>query len=237
MGFPENVLAKGEKVERDLHPHWLTVVVPTIFGLLLVAACILAAVFTPDDEHGQPHPVDRDHVLVLVAIPAVFVPYLRWRTTHYVITTHRVMVRRGILTKNGKDITLSKITDVSFQQTVLDRLIRSGSLHIESAGDSPDENLANIPRSNEVQQLINRLIDEDDLRRRRHGSAVGDAPGVDPAYASGDEPDRPDRPEPAPSGPSSPRNAAAARPRDDTSTTPTGRVASSDMTALSTKPV
>lgn len=187
MGFPENVLAKGEKVERDLHPHWLTVVVPTIFGLLLAAACIALAVVTPDDETGNRIQWIAVAVLVVVAIPAVVVPYLRWRTTHYVITSHRVMVRRGILTKNGKDITLSKITDVSFQQTVLDRIIRSGSLHIESAGDSPDENLSNIPRSNEVQQLINRLIDEDDLRRRTHGRGVADGPGSDPAFAVGDD--------------------------------------------------
>ncbi|NUS40247.1 MAG: PH domain-containing protein [Terrabacter sp.] len=183
MGFPDNVLAKGEKVERDLHPHWLTVVVPTIFGLLLAAACIAIAVVTPDDTTGNRIQWGAIIVLVLVAIPAVVTPYLRWRTTRYVITSHRVMVRRGILTKNGKDITLSKITDVSFQQTVLDRLIRSGSLHIESAGDSPDENLANIPRSNEVQQLINRLIDEDDLRRRRHGGVAGDA--YDDGYDDG----------------------------------------------------
>ena len=124
---------------------------------------------TPDDETGNRIQWIAVAVLVLVAIPAVIVPYLRWRTTHYVITTHRVMVRRGILTKQGKDITLSKITDVSFQQTILDRMIRAGSLHIESAGDSPDENLTNIPNSNVVQQLINRLIDEDDLRRRTHG--------------------------------------------------------------------
>ncbi|HET8988377.1 MAG TPA: PH domain-containing protein [Humibacillus sp.] len=169
MGFPENVLAKGEKVERDLHPHWLTVVVPTIFGLLLAAACIAIVIQTPDDETGNRIQWIAVVVLLLVAIPAVVVPYLRWRTTHYVITTHRVMVRRGILTKQGKDITLSKITDVSFQQTLLDRMIGAGSLHIESAGDSPDENLTNIPNSNVVQQLINRLIDEDSLRRRSPG--------------------------------------------------------------------
>ncbi|GAB2751463.1 PH domain-containing protein [Terrabacter sp. AAH1] len=194
MGFPENVLAKGEKVERDLHPHWLTVVVPTIFGLLLAAVCIAIAVVTPDDTTGNRIQWAAVIVLVVVAVPAVVVPYLRWRTTHYVITSHRVMVRRGILTKNGKDITLSKITDVSFQQTVLDRLIRSGSLHIESAGDSPDENLANIPRSNEVQQLINRLIDEDDLRRRRHGNGSGgpgdvDGEGYGDSYGEGAGPD------------------------------------------------
>ena len=187
MGFPDNVLAKGEKVERDLHPHWLTVVVPTIFGVLLTAACIAVVIQTPDDETGNRIQWIAVAVLVLVAIPAVVVPYLRWRTTHYVITTHRVMVRRGILTKQGKDITLSKITDVSFQQTVVDRIIGAGSLHIESAGDSPDENLTNIPRSNEVQQLINRLIDEDDLRRRTHGRGMADTPGSDPALASGDD--------------------------------------------------
>ena len=168
MGFPENVLARGERVERDLHPHWLTVVVPTLLGLLLSAACVWIAVVTPDDDTGNRIQWVAVAVLVVVAVPAVVVPYLRWRTTHYVVTSHRVMVRRGILTKTGKDITLSKITDVSFQQTLLDRMIGSGSLHIESAGDSPDEDLANIPHSNEVQQLVNRLIDEDDLRRRSH---------------------------------------------------------------------
>lgn len=186
MGFPENVLARGERVERDLHPHWLTVVGPTVLGLLLAAGCVVAVALTPDDSTGNTIQWIAVAVLVLVAVPAVVVPYLRWRTTHYVITSHRVMVRRGILTKNGKDITLSKITDVSFEQTLLDRIIRSGSLHIESAGDSPDENLAYIPRSNEVQQLINRLIDEDDLRRRRHGSGVDDA-SAEAGYAYDDE--------------------------------------------------
>ncbi|WP_404389178.1 PH domain-containing protein [Humibacillus xanthopallidus] len=209
MGFPENVLAKGEKVERDLHPHWLTVVVPTIFGLLLTAACVFIVIQTPDDETGNRIQWIAVAVLVLVAIPAVVVPYLRWRTTHYVITTHRVMVRRGILTKQGKDITLSKITDVSFQQTVLDRIIRSGSLHIESAGDSPDENLTNIPHSNIVQQLINRLIDEDDLRRRAHsqgyppaapGSGADDSGRFDRDLGGADttavpQGERPSRPE------------------------------------------
>lgn len=184
MGFPENVLARGERVERDLHPHWLTVVLPTTLGLLLAAACVLVAAVTPDDETGNRIQWVAIIVLVAIAIPAVVVPYLRWRTTHYVITSHRVMVRRGILTKNGKDITLSKITDVSFEQTLLDRIIRSGSLHIESAGDSPDENLSYIPRSNEVQQLINRLIDEDDLRRRRRSSL--DEEPLDPAYGDDD---------------------------------------------------
>jgi uncharacterized membrane protein YdbT with pleckstrin-like domain len=173
VGFPENVLARGEKVEKSLHPHWLTVAVPTVVAVLLIGIGVAVSVATPDDQTGNIIEWVVDGILVLSAIPLVIVPFLRWRTTHYVITSHRVMVRRGILTKSGKDITLSKITDVSFEQTLLDRIVNAGSLRIESAGDSPDEMLQSIPHSNVVQQLINRLIDEDDLRRRRSGDDWG----------------------------------------------------------------
>lgn len=180
VGFPENVLAQNEKVEKSLHPHWLTVALPTVIGVMLLAVGIAVAVLTPDDRTGNLIQWVVVAILVLAAVPLVLVPFLRWRTTHYVITSHRVMVRRGILSKSGKDITLSKITDVSFEQTLLDRVINAGSLRIESAGDSPDEMLRNIPHSNVVQQLINRLIDEDDLRRRRAGQPPADDPSPAP---------------------------------------------------------
>jgi len=161
MGFPENVLTRNEKVVRSIHPHWLTVFGPTLVALILVAAAIFASWATPNDSKGNWIQWICVAAAVLIGIPAVLVPFLRWRTTHYVVTDHRVMVRRGILSKAGKDITLSKITDVSFQQTFLDRVIRAGTLNIESAGDSADELLKNIPHSDEVQQLINHLIDQD----------------------------------------------------------------------------
>ncbi len=169
VGFPENVLAQDEQVVRHLRPHWLTVLAPTLVGAVVVVGGVVALLVLPDGSVGT---VLLWVVLAAVAlILLVFVlgPFVRWRSTHYVITTHRVMVRRGVLTKSGKDITLAKITDVSFRQTLLDRMIGAGSLHIESAGDSPDEDLTNVPDSDEVQQLINRLVDEDSRSRRGYG--------------------------------------------------------------------
>lgn len=188
MGFPENVLARGERVERSIHPHWLTVAVPTVVGVLLVAVVIVVAVVTPDDNTGNGIQIGTVVILLVLAVWLVVVPFLRWRTTHYVVTSHRVMVRRGIISKSGKDITLSKITDVSFRQTLFDRIINAGSLHVESAGDSPDEDFDNIPNSNDVQQLINRLIDEDDLRRRRQGAPEGSRDDGDDRADGDDEP-------------------------------------------------
>ncbi len=169
MGFPESVLADGERVVRSLHPHPLTVLGPVSLGVVLAALGVVVSVVTPDDSTGNLIQVIAIAMVCLLALPLVLVPILRWRTTHYVITSHRVMVRRGILSKSGKDVTLSKITNVSFHQSLLDRIIRSGSLTIESAGESADELVRNIPRSDEVQQLINRLVDEDSQRRTAGG--------------------------------------------------------------------
>lgn len=165
MGFPENVLTSGEKVERSLHPHWRTVAGPVVIGLLLIGVASYVAYLTPDDTRGNWIQWITVVLAVLLGVSLVIVPVLRWRTSRYVITTHRVMVRKGILNKTGKDITLSKITDVSFSQTLLDRMVGSGTLSIESAGDSPNEDFQAIPRSDRIQQLLNHLIEQDANRR------------------------------------------------------------------------
>ena len=165
MGFPENVLTSGERVELTMRPHWREVFASVLIGLLLLAVLIYVTWLTPDDTTGNWIQWIVVAIGVLIAVFLVVMPILRWLTTHYVVTTHRVLVRRGVITKTGKDITLSKITDVSFERTLLDRLTGSGTLRIESAGDSPDETFRAIPRSDRVQQVINRLIDEDANRR------------------------------------------------------------------------
>ena len=55
-----------------------------------------------------------------------------------------------------------------------DRLVRAGTLTIESAGEHGQEDLKDVPRSADVQQMLNRLIDEDSDRRAR--SAYGNYP-------------------------------------------------------------
>ena len=165
MGFPDKALAPGERLEVHLHPHWITVAGPAALGLVLVAAGVAAVVLTPSSQTGDVAQWVALGVVLVAGIWLVAVPFLRRGTTHYVITSRRVMVRRGVLTRFGKDITLPKITDVSYEQTLLDRIVGAGTLRIESAGDSPDEVLRDLPDSHEVQQLLNLLIDEAQMDR------------------------------------------------------------------------
>jgi uncharacterized membrane protein YdbT with pleckstrin-like domain len=105
-------------------------------------------------------------VLVLIT---VVVPLLRWRTTHYVVTTHRLLFREGIVARSGRDLGLSRITDVSYTQTLWERIINSGTITIQSAGEHATV-LTRIPDSDGVQQLLNHMVEEDADRRAQESA-------------------------------------------------------------------
>jgi membrane protein YdbS with pleckstrin-like domain len=165
VAYPEKLLAEDEQVVEQLHPHWLTLV-PAVFWFLVV--CALSGVAFGFLPSGSAHSV----LLVVLLVVAVLAigwltvgPLLRWRSTHYVFTTHRVLIRRGVLKHVGRDITLSRISDVAYEQTLADRIFGAGTLRIESAGENGQETLVNLPHADRVQQTLNRLIEDDSNKR------------------------------------------------------------------------
>ena len=62
-------------------------------------------------------------------------PYLRWRTTTYTLTNHRLTTRRGILSRTGHDLPLLRINNVSYQRSLLDRMLGCGSLYVMTAAE------------------------------------------------------------------------------------------------------
>jgi len=165
MAFPEKLLAKDEEVVEHLHPHWITLV-PAIGGFIVVCALLGAGIGFVDNKIARI--IFAVLALVLITWWTV-VPLIRWRSTHYVITSHRVLIRRGVLNHTGRDITLARISDVSYVQTIWDRIVRAGSITIESASENGQETLVDVPHADDVQQTLNRLVEEDSVRRSRQG--------------------------------------------------------------------
>lgn len=157
MGYPENVLANDEQVVLHRHPHWKRLI-GAIFILVLAsagAAFVAAVVNTMDWQ-----PTAKNVLfLVIAAIWLVLVgwltmwPFLNWCTTHFVITDRRVMFRHGVLTRSGIDIPLARINSVEFQHGLTDRILRTGTLIIESAAQDPLE-FHDIPRVEHVHALL-----------------------------------------------------------------------------------
>jgi uncharacterized membrane protein YdbT with pleckstrin-like domain len=170
MPYPDKLLGEDEEIVQHLHPHWLTIFWPVVRFLLVVGAASFAmGVIPAGPQQGLLRMLVLALALVLLLV-AVAVPLLRWRTTHYVITTHRLLFREGILTRRGRDLGLSRITDVSYTQTLWERIINSGTLSIESAGDGGATELRHIPDSDGVQQLLNHMVEEDADRRAQESA-------------------------------------------------------------------
>jgi uncharacterized membrane protein YdbT with pleckstrin-like domain len=170
MPYPDKLLGDDEEIVQHLHPHWLTVFWPVVRFLLIVGGASFAMAVIPV---GPQQGMLRMLVLalaVLLLLTVVAVPLLRWRTTHYVITSHRLLFREGILTRRGRDLGLSRITDVSYTQTLWERIIDSGTLRIESAGDGGATVLRQIPDSDGIQQLLNHMVEEDSDRRAQESA-------------------------------------------------------------------
>ena len=165
MRYPDKVLGEDEEVVRHLHPHALTVFWPVVRFLVLVGATSFGAALIPAGEQQELWRLVVVGVALVAGIVLVAVPLLRWQSTHYVVTTHRLLFRTGIMARHGRDIGLSRITDVSYRQTLWDRVVNSGTVTIETAGEGGPTVFSAVPDSEGVQQLLAQLVEEDADRR------------------------------------------------------------------------
>jgi uncharacterized membrane protein YdbT with pleckstrin-like domain len=158
-------LTPGEELVLRLHPHGKTMAGPSAILLLVVAGAItLIFVLPANAAHLWPIRLAIG-VAALVAVTIWFVtPFLRWRTTVYEVTTRRLRLREGIVTKTGRDFPLNRITDVSFSQGVFDRVFGCGRLTVESPGEYGRLVLTEIPSVQRVQSVLFELVGEDEAR-------------------------------------------------------------------------
>jgi uncharacterized membrane protein YdbT with pleckstrin-like domain len=157
-------LAVGEQSVAVLHPHWKTLAGPVLGAFLVVAALLAGEVAIPG---GRDAAVERLAAAVLAIVLLMWwlmYPLLRWRTTRYELTTRRMRLRTGVVARNGSDIPLSRITDVSFRKSVSDRLLGCGTLVVESAGEHAEIVLRQVPHVERVSATLFQLVEDERLR-------------------------------------------------------------------------
>jgi uncharacterized membrane protein YdbT with pleckstrin-like domain len=167
------LLSPGEEVVTEFRPHWTAILGPisiTVGALaaIIVFAFVVPASLTPLRQYG-PAVVAAGWLLLTLR------GFIRWLTTQHVITNERVIHRQGFISKQGKEIPLEMINTVSFSQTVFERVVGSGDLVIESAGETGQTKYTDIPDPEGLQTLIYRNREQRMMSLERGGQGTSKA--------------------------------------------------------------
>ncbi|MBT0767995.1 PH domain-containing protein [Kineosporia sp. J2-2] len=157
MGFPTRLLADDEQLVLVLRRHIKVIAWPILLFILLLA--LIGASFLL----GQPVvTMIAAGVGLLIALKWVLWPIVVWWNQTYVITTKRLILREGVFNRSGHDMPLSRLNDVSFEHSLIERMLGCGSLKVENAGENGQLLLTDIPKVEIVQRTLYEL--SDDLR-------------------------------------------------------------------------
>jgi uncharacterized membrane protein YdbT with pleckstrin-like domain len=165
--FPRKLLNDDEDVVLDLHPHWWFFAPPLA---ALVASIVVGALLWTTEETYLQVP---GGLLILGFLLWFGLRYARWATTNFVVTTDRLIYRHGVLAKHGIEIPLDRVNTVFFRQSLFERIVGSGDLVIESAGEMGRQAFSNVRSPSAVQNEIYRQIEANENRKfDRVGASV-----------------------------------------------------------------
>ena len=157
MPFPRRLLNDYETIALDLHPHWwffgpsAATLVGSMFVTLLLKRQVPSGFFEAAVSY-------LGMAAIIVAASWLIVCLIKWRTTYFVVTSHRLIYRQGVVARGGVEIPLERVNNVNFAQTILERLIGVGDLLIESGGKDGQQTFSDISQPERVQNIIHSTI-------------------------------------------------------------------------------
>jgi uncharacterized membrane protein YdbT with pleckstrin-like domain len=92
--------------------------------------------------------------------------------THYTVTSQRIRIRRGLLSRDTDDIELIRLQDADLSQKMTERMVNIGDITLYSADKStPVVVMQNIHEPERVHEIIRRAMME---ARKRYGVRLRD---------------------------------------------------------------
>jgi uncharacterized membrane protein YdbT with pleckstrin-like domain len=125
-------LHPGEEIVFEGHPSWRAVLVFYLSGVAVAAVALVIGVLA------------SGWVLGLVLGAAVFailvvVGFVKRMATRYVITTERLHIRRGLLSRSTQETRVQRVQNVNTDQSLMQRILRVGTVDFDTAGTDDSE--------------------------------------------------------------------------------------------------
>ena len=125
-------LHPGEEVVFEGHPSWRGLL--SFYIGAVVAAAVVAVIVAL---------ITSTVVGVLVGaavfVLALVVGFVKRMATTYLVTTQRLYIRRGILSKREQQTRIDRVQNVNTDQRFRDRILRVGTVDFDTAGTDDSE--------------------------------------------------------------------------------------------------
>jgi uncharacterized membrane protein YdbT with pleckstrin-like domain len=148
-------LRPGEKVLIDIAPHWSFLTGPLTVAILAIAAGIALDV-------GLPHTSATLHWIegLVVAVPCAWlgVRFVRWRMTRLVVTSERIVERRGVLSRRHRSTPFADIDAVFVDQSLPRRMIGTGRIELEMRGGGRVREIDDVRKPVVLRRVILRRL-------------------------------------------------------------------------------
>lgn len=153
MGYIEKNLMEGEQIVYEARQHWIIYWRPF---LLLLLAIALFAIPTQGTEFTV-QMVASATLLVVAAIWAVNI----YGGRKYILTTSRLILKRGIIRRESTDLILRRCEGVSIRQSITGRIFRYGTVSVSTGEVVNEFRLIEDPVrfSTQINQQISRNFD------------------------------------------------------------------------------
>lgn len=133
----------NESVIWEGHPTWRATLSFHIRGLVITLLLFFLIVLVKWLGAGV-SAIVPGAVLVLGIALTIAVGWIHRFFTQYTITTKRLNIRRGILSKTESSTNVDRIQNITVHQSPVDRIMKVGSIDFDTAGDESSDRFSFI---------------------------------------------------------------------------------------------
>ena len=153
-------LREGERLIFQTRAHWITVVKPAIVLILALALLILSYALVKPEEGIAKFAHAVCGILLIAA--ALYFGYYEWfrRTDLWAVTNLRVVDEMGIFKRFSKESPLDKINNLSYDQSLLGRMMGYGDVEIQTAAEDGATIYRKVAKPKQLKETIAHYRDE-----------------------------------------------------------------------------
>jgi hypothetical protein len=110
----------------------------------------------------QTYVIDLLLLITVLVLIWLFVRYIRWVRTVYAVSNHRVIIKRGIASRDIDDIPMNQVRGVDVHQSIGQRILGYGTVRVSAESGTAksigNEDWLGIPKPFQVQRTIETVM-------------------------------------------------------------------------------